>query len=237
MTDTYIATGLACLIAHVFADFVLQTRWMVTNKHRPAVLLLHAFIVFALTALALGGSLLLAATLALAHLAIDTLKTYAVPSSQRDRLWPYLTDQLAHLATIALAAYLMPNAFAQGLWAEHAENLIAPALLTTGLIAATLAGGPAVGGLMQPYKAQAQPDGLDNAGRIIGLLERALIYLMVMLGEPTGIGFLIAAKSILRFDTVSQSREISEYVIIGTLASFGWALLVAFATQSLINLL
>lgn len=232
-----IATGLACLTAHVLSDFVFQTNWMVTNKRRPAVLLLHASIVFALTALALGGSPALAAALALVHLGIDALKTYAVPPDQRDRLWPYLADQIAHLATIALAARFVPDAFAQGLWANHADSLMQPALLLIGLIGATLAGGPAVGGLMTPYKAQAQPDGLDNAGRIIGLLERALIYLMVMLGEPTGIGFLIAAKSILRFDTVSQSREISEYVIIGTLASFGWALAMAFATQSLINFL
>jgi len=237
MTDLMIPTALAYLLAHALADYVFQSRWMVANKRQPAVLLLHGFIVCALTAVALGGSLALAAALALAHLGIDAVKVHAVPQAQRDRLWPYLADQSAHLVTIGLAAYTVPDAFAQGLWAEYAGNLQQPALLLIGLIAATLAGGPAVGGLMTPYKAQAQPDGLDNAGRIIGLLERALIYLMVMLGEPTGIGFLIAAKSILRFDTVSQSREISEYVIIGTLASFGWALIMAFATQSLINLL
>lgn len=237
MTDQIIATGLACLTAHMLADFIFQPDWMVAQKHRPGILLLHALVVFALTTLVLGGSLLLAAILALAHLAIDAIKVYATPPQQRDRLWPYLGDQCAHLITIALAAYLMPEAFSRGVWAEHAQALRPPMLLVIGLIAATFAGGPAVGGLMARYKAQAQPDGLDSAGRIIGLLERALIYLMVIVGDPIGIGFLIAAKSILRFDTASQSREISEYVIIGTLASFGWALTAAFATQSLIKLL
>ncbi len=237
MSDPFIATGLACLTAHMLADFIFQPDWMVAQKRRPSILLLHAVIVFALTATALGGSLLLAAAVGLAHLAIDAVKVYATPRRHRDRLWPYLGDQSAHLITIALAAYLMPEAFSRGVWAEHTQDLLAPMALLSGLIAATFAGGPAVGGLMTRYKAQAQPDGLDNAGRIIGLLERALIYLMVMVGDPIGIGFLIAAKSILRFDTASQSREISEYVIIGTLASFGWALTIAFATQSLITLL
>ena len=70
---------------------------------------------------------------------------------------------------------------------------------------------------------------------MIGLLERALIFLMVLAGQPAGIGFLIAAKSVLRFDTASKDQRASEYVIIGTLASFGWALLVSFATLSLIT--
>ena len=60
----------------------------------------------------------------------------------------------------------------------------------------------------------------------------AIIFLLVLAGYPAGVGFLIAAKSILRFD---KDPKASEYVIIGTRASFGWALLVSFATLSLIT--
>ena len=235
MTEQAIATALACLLAHLMADFVFQTNAMVAAKRKPHILLLHGVIVFAATALALGGSLLPVGLLALAHVGIDAVKTYAVPEQHRERLWPYLSDQAAHLATIAIFTLYTPHAFATGLWAAQSTTLIPPALFLAGLITATLAGGPAVGGLMLPHKAQAQPDGLETAGRVIGLLERALIFLMVMIGEPTGIGFLIAAKSILRFDTVKKNQKISEYVIIGTLASFGWALIVAFATQAAMN--
>ncbi len=104
MTEQAIATALACLLAHLLADFVFQTNAMVTAKRKPQVLLLHGIIVFALTALALGGSPIPAAFLALAHVAIDAVKTYAVPAQHRERLWPYLTDQTAHLVTIALLA-------------------------------------------------------------------------------------------------------------------------------------
>ena len=54
-----------------------------------------------------------------------------------------------------------------------------------------------------------------------------------MIGQPTGVTFLIAAKSVLRFNTVSGDRKASEYVIIGTLASIGWAMLTALAIVSL----
>tara|TARA_R110000787_G_scaffold60726_1_gene137749 strand:+ start:99 stop:800 length:702 start_codon:yes stop_codon:yes gene_type:complete len=228
MLDPMIQTAIALLTAHVLADFVFQTNWIVAHKRKPAVLALHGGIVFVCTAVALGGHLQLALIIAVIHFAIDAVKIYALP----DTLWAYLSDQAAHLATIAVAAWLVPHAVANGYWADHLDTLLPIALFTSGLIAATLAGGPAVGGLMARFRMKEQPQSLENAGKIIGLLERTLIYLMVMIGEPTGIGFLIAAKSILRFDTVSKDRAVSEYVIIGTLASFGWALVMAFITQT-----
>jgi len=55
-----------------------------------------------------------------------------------------------------------------------------------------------------------------------------------VIGQPTGIGFLIAAKSLLRFEATKEQKA-SEYVIIGTLTSFGWALAVSSATMALIS--
>ena len=131
---------------------------------------------------------------------------------------------------------LLPVWMLEPWWPPLSGGLIQTALVLSGLITATLAGGPAVGHLMARYKSDAQPEGLEYAGRVIGLMERGLIFLMVMIGEPSGIGFLIAAKSILRFDTVSRDQKMSEYVIIGTLASFGWALAASFATIAVRNI-
>ena len=72
---------------------------------------------------------------------------------------------------------------------------------------------------------------------MIGLLERGLIFALVLLGQPEGVGLLIAAKSILRFGAVKDDRALSEYVIIGTLASFGWALVAAYATVAALTAL
>ena len=60
-----------------------------------------------------------------------------------------------------------------------------------------------------------------------------MILMLVIAGQPDGIGFLIAAKSLLRFNELArdQDRRVSEYVIIGTLASFAWGLTTAFATR------
>lgn len=222
-----IATALALLFAHTAADYIAQTDWMVAEKRRPAVLALHVLIVAALSLLALGGAWQAALAVTAAHAAIDLVKTYALP----DRLWAYLGDQGAHLAAIAGAAWLWPGAFDSGLWAAAPAPVLPALLLASGGIYATWGGSPVVQLLLTSFK-EGLPAGLTHAGRMIGLLERAMIYLMVLIGEPTGIGFLIAAKSILRFDTASRDQKASEYVIIGTLASFGWALTLAFVARA-----
>lgn len=62
-------------------------------------------------------------------------------------------------------------------------------------------------------------------GRAIGALERALTLTLVLLGQYTAIGLIIAAKSLARFRAL-EDREFAEYFLVGTLASLLLALLV-----------
>jgi hypothetical protein len=73
-------------------------------------------------------------------------------------------------------------------------------------------------------------DGLVNGGKLIGQLERALIFLFIFIGQPAGIGFLVAAKSILRFEEAKR-QKLAEYVLIGTLLSFSLAIATASVTK------
>ena len=61
--------------------------------------------------------------------------------------------------------------------------------------------------------------------------------LFLLINQPTGIGFLIAAKSILRFGEIKNAseRRVAEYIIIGTFLSFGCALLISVLTQHAIQ--
>ena len=67
----------------------------------------------------------------------------------------------------------------------------------------------------------------------VSILLIGLIFAFLLIGQPEGVGLLIAAKSILRFGAVKDDRAMSEYVIIGTLASFGWAMLTGYGTVGL----
>ena len=57
--------------------------------------------------------------------------------------------------------------------------------------------------------------------------------LLLLINQPNGIGFLLAAKSVLRFGEIKDTsqRKMAEYIIIGTFLSFGWALLISVLTQ------
>ena len=220
------STLAALLLAHVVADFLLQTNAMVAHKRHPGVLLLHGAIVLVTAQLALGRvDAWEPLALAAAHIAIDTLKVYVLP----DRLASYLADQAAHLATILAVALYAPDLFTGGLWAHH-NWLPAAMILAAGFITTTIAGGHAVAYLVRQWSdTMATTDSLPNAGRWIGLLERGIIFILIVAGQPAGIGFLIAAKSVLRFDA-DRKQNVTEYVIIGTLASFGWAMAATWGT-------
>ena len=56
------------------------------------------------------------------------------------------------------------------------------------------------------------------------------IFIFVITGHPAGIGFLVAAKSILRFEEAKE-QKLAEYVLIGTLLSFSLGTAFAAATK------
>ena len=73
-----------------------------------------------------------------------------------------------------------------------------------------------------------QTESLVNAGKYIGILERLLVFVFILVNHWEGVGFMIAAKSVFRFSDLAEAkqRKLTEYVLIGTLLSFGIAVLV-----------
>ena len=231
------ATFAALLLAHACADFLLQSDAMAAGKQarRPGPLALHILIVLATACLVVApkGAEALIPLLALtgAHLLIDLGKSFAPATS----LAAFLLDQVLHLASILAVAMLWPGLFAAG-WLAPMPWLPPVMILIAGLIIATQAGGYAIGLLVRPYGRAFRAEGLPHGGQLIGLLERGLIFFFILTGQPASVGFLIAAKSVLRFDAAKRKQKVAEYVIIGTLASFGWALVAAYATLALLDL-
>lgn len=233
-------TLFALTAAHILADFPLQPNWMVERKRNPLMLLLHLVIVVTVAAVALGSApWLLLGILAGTHLVMDAVKTYVL----KDKLWTFALDQALHLAVVAGLAITFPTAWRDGFWAHLPTDgqtvyLIGLTLLS-GLIVNLQVGAIVIRKATTRFVAQIRSNirGLNQGGFYIGLLERALVMLLVLINQPAGVGFLITAKSILRFGDVkdSKSRKATEYIIIGTFMSFGWGLLIAALTQLVIK--
>lgn len=253
-------TVVALITAHFLGDFVLQTNRMVRDKRRWWVLLGHVCIVTLTSAILLGnGPWTLLVGIFASHLIFDGIKVRL----KHDDGVAFLIDQVAHLLTLIALSVQHPDAARSGCWPQLIEPAYLPSFYALqcflcGLILIVPAGGILIGKLTAPLSEQikeskivthSQPlggpfpttdyltDGLTNGGMYIGWLERLLTLMLILIGEPAGIGFLIAAKSILRFGEIKESRhrKLAEYIIIGTFLSFGWALLTAVATKQAIE--
>jgi hypothetical protein len=73
--------------------------------------------------------------------------------------------------------------------------------------------------------------GLRMGGMVIGGLERLLILTFVLLNEYSAIGLILAAKGIIRYGELKETpnQKVAEYVLIGTMLSMVWAVLVGLA--------
>ncbi len=239
------------LLGHIVGDFLFQTTKDVQNKHRFTVLLKHAVTVGFLSYVATGvlGCWPIMVAVAVAHFFIDLGKVFAKKIWQGHELALFLMDQAAHFISLIVISWAFLGYFpftCLGVWWLEKTGLwyLKAMIIIGGFILSVRAGAMVMEMAVSPFLSQLKTGdfnprrGLENGGRFIGQLERALIYLFVLAGQPNAIGFLIAAKSILRFGEIKdgENRMEAEYIIIGTLMSFFLGLVIALGTQKLLQL-
>jgi hypothetical protein len=241
----------ALLCGHFVGDFMLQTSDLAARKaRRVGWLLLHVLVVVAVTGLLIGDPAawpLLAALFAV-HLLVDLLKRRFVggelagggEGAARAFRW-FLFDQALHVTAIVLLwyaarrwgeAWSYVNPWRELLGADFDRGLV----LVSGLALCVWGVGVVLTYQMASFAAALPSDaksGLPRAGRTIGMFERLLVFMFVLAGRPEGVGFVVAAKSVFRIGDLTgrDQRYQAEYIMIGTLQSFAYALAVAFATS------
>lgn len=225
------------LLAHLVSDFYLQTEKSCKDKADNAFksrhLYVHSAITFACVwLLSMSWGFWWAALLvAVLHLVIDGFK-----SIFNDKKGAFFIDQLLHVAVIVAAVMLynkvnaiaLPTCLPETnvlLWALAFVSCLRPANFFIKNVFKNAR-------IMVPTNGE-ENQSLPNAGRVIGNVERLLTLVFVMLGQYEAIGFLLAAKSLLRFRETDTVK--SEYVLVGTLLSFGMAILVGVGVKLLIE--
>jgi|WetSurMetagenome_2_1015567.scaffolds.fasta_scaffold69639_3 hypothetical protein len=231
---------ISLFLAHLVGDFLLQTSSLAKKKRKSVwMMALHSFINGAVSYLFLANwtTWLVPLIITVSHFVIDFTKS----RFKKDSLWLFLGDQALHLSVVLLLVvfYLQPNNI-HSYWFELAP-VFAPTvmIILSSLILLTFAGGVFVGYCVHPFQEQIKSyyekvkknpvEGLKEGGKVIGWLERLLIFVFVLTGQYAGVGFLIAAKSVFRFGELkeSENRKEAEYIIIGTFISFLFALAVS----------
>ncbi len=217
------------LLAHLIADFLLQpTRWVIhkeANKATSKYLYFHVLLHLAITMLLLWdlSAWKMVLIITISHYFIDLAKLYA-NSLFKLKSIPFFIDQLLHILVLYCCA------FYGNLW-EHTISLFENMdwALVTAIVFVSLPAAIIMGKLLERMSSQIEFDhkSLPNAGKYIGIIERLFVLVFIILGRWEAIGLLITAKSVFRFNDLkeSNSRKLTEYILIGTLLSFGIAIL------------
>jgi hypothetical protein len=168
-----------------------------------------------------------------------------VPDAPGDRSWTplpaalFLADQAAHVVVLlAGASVLLVGEPTLSGWNDALNAIAGPLLPVADPLAATtvfvvlldlaiinIRGGFFfVGTLLAPRGVAAGSEpGPERVGASIGVLERLIVCVLVLAGQASAIGFVIAAKTLARFRQLDD-RHFAEYYLVGTLASVTLAL-------------
>lgn len=219
------------ILAHIIGDFVFQpNKWVQDKKekkHKSPYLYLHGLI-HAISLVAIlqfniaywAGVLIIVVS----HLLIDLIKLNL--NGRVNSILLFFSDQLAHLLVIAGVVGIYED-YALGFTINPAEFL----LFITAILTITIVSGVIIKEIITKWDMQEDDigDSLENAGKYIGMLERLFVFGFVVTNHWQAIGFLLAAKSVFRFGDLSKSkdRKLTEYILIGTLLSFGLAITIA----------
>jgi len=221
---------LRLLIAHLLTDFVLQpTSWVKEKKqkkHRSPKLYLHVLIA-GITAYVFSGlwhNWWLPLIIIFTHFFIDLWKL-----NRPENVTYFLLDQLFHILVV-IALWIGISFDLHTVWA-YLSALAQNSkfwLIVTGYVLVTWPLGYIIGMATEKWRdaAEVNKEGLAKAGVWIGFFERLLILTFIISNQFAAVGFLIAAKSILRFSDKENTQKKTEYVLIGTLMSFAFAAII-----------
>ncbi|MGR3809157.1 DUF3307 domain-containing protein [Jiulongibacter sp. NS-SX5] len=225
------------ILAHLLTDFIFQNDKLAkdknTNGFKSRFLIWHVLIAI-ITSWILFPSvqfIIPALAIGILHYIIDGLKPIVTKLNKIGR-YAFYIDQVLHIATILTIGYIMDFGQNQSLlWAISPDLL----MITTAIIALAKPTNIIIRELFKLYEveATADTDELPKGGRLIGTLERWLVLIFVVTSHFSAIGFLIAAKSILRYKDTDTLK--TEYVLIGTMLSFGSAIALGFGLLHLLS--
>lgn len=219
------------ILAHLLGDFILQPNSWVADKEskklKSGYLYLHVLIHTVLSFIFLWNIQLwwIAALIGVSHFIIDATKL-SFQTVQNNKNW-FFADQALHLLVIAGISFYH-NEFSF----DFLKDLTVLKILGAALFLTTPAS-VIIRILLSSWTptteaaGSIQTESLSNAGKYIGILERLMVFTFIVVDHWEGVGFMVAAKSVFRFSDLAQAkqRKLTEYVLIGTLLSFGIAIL------------
>lgn len=216
---------LTMLLGHVLGDFYFQTNEMVCKKKESifkhvtiytfTISLIYWFMTKSLATTIVFGIIIL-----ISHLVIDSLSAFIYKKyndNQQLVLMTFIFDQILHISILIIFLRVHNNLIiSEG----QVNNILLFTVIVLYLIMPSSILIDRV--LCVVTKSRSFKSFELDEGTVIGILERMLILVMGVSGTISGIGFIIAAKTMVRygqFDHKGQNNNFRSKYLIGTLLS------------------
>lgn len=233
------------ICAHLLGDFLLQNRRMVRHKQqfkaRSWMLYLHSIlhgILFYLFT-AQWSAWWMALIVVVTHFFIDWWKL-----SKKEITAYFVIDQVLHITVLIILWFCVQMNQEEFLnWLQLVLNDKILWAVMMGYFLLMWPFSIIIGLVTQRWRLdiiahlESQRSSLAEAGKWIGIFERLLVFTFIITNQFAGIGFLITAKSILRFNETKKEggRKEAEYILIGTLLSFAVAIITGLIVSLIIK--
>ncbi len=214
---------LSMIFAHVLGDFYFQTNKMAKCKDKSIVKhdsIYTGIIVFIYWCMTKSISVIPLGLFVFAtHFIIDTLNIYILKriKNQSHVVLVFIVDQLLHVSVIIICLlYLNNSALSDGV----VNNIL---LIIVILFSLVMPSSILIDKVICMFdNSDISKEFQLDEGTVIGILERLVILTMGMMDSISGVGFLIAAKTMVRygqFDEAKKDNNFRSKYLIGTLLS------------------
>lgn len=234
------------LLAHILTDFVFQpTGWVIKKQKKilgTSVFWIHISIAAGLSYLFIADwtNWKIPLAIFITHGVIDATKLLLDKKELKNisSTKLFFADQCLHIIVIFCLWLLNSDEVAvtvlEFLQIQQNDILV----LITAIITLTTPTGIVISKIVEPFRKKMDAhDSLENAGTYIGVIERLLILIFILVNQFAAVGFLLASKSILRIskDSDKEGRKKTEYVLVGTMLSFFTAIVIGLLAKYLMT--
>ena len=223
VTNSYL---ILLLICHLLSDYYFQSQKMADRKDQDIKVLgshiLYVALPLFIVVLVHLDLWWICSLILLSHAGIDYGKPRLQKKLKLKTSWTFALDQLLHIGIISCLVLL---------GAKNGTSYLPMDSLK--LIFYVLLVGKPTNIVLKILFAKYQPnmkkkmDTITGAGSMIGFLERLVIGACLLYGQFASIGLVFTAKSIARYNKISENPAFAEYYLIGSLFSILSALFAA----------
>jgi len=231
------------MLGHVLGDFYFQTDSMAKEKEEKFKgVLKHSLeyfvaILFVMLPVVSLNMIKAAIMLSSAHFFIDGVK-YGLIKLKKIRKSGkiFVYDQILHIISIFLLAYMMYCGKYEIIPLHIIKNMcmafgINKVMTVKWILSVLILYRPAnilIQKLLSGYKPQ-KDDRLITidykVGRMVGGIERLIMFMFIAMDQYAAMGLVLTAKSIARYDKIAKDEQFAEYYLLGTLLSTACAVL------------